>query len=295
MSLRIAFMGLGRMGFPMAGHLAAKGYPVVVYNRTADRAEAWLESYRTHNVERAETPQACVQDCAAVFCCLGNDDDVADVLLGEHGVLASMEKGGLLIDHTTTSAQLARRVYEQAHQRGVAFLDAPLSGGEKGAIDGKLAIMVGGEEQAYARAVPIMQAYASRISHIGASGSGQLAKMVNQICVAGVLQGLSEGIAFAEAAGVDHKRVFDVVAQGAAASWQMSNRHETMAQRSFDFGFKVDWMVKDLQYCLDESQRCGCPLPLTRFLHACYQELQQNGHSASDTSSLITLLRRDSS
>ena len=206
--------------------------------------------------------------------------------------MAAMDSGGILIDHTTTSAQLARRLHERAQKHGIDFLDAPLSGGEKGAVDGKLAIMVGGDASAFVRAEPIMQAYAARISHVGASGCGQLAKMVNQICVAGVLQGLSEGIAFAESAGVDHKRVFDVVSQGAAASWQMSNRHETMAQRTFDFGFKVDWMVKDLRYCLDEAERCGCPLPLTRFLHACYQELQDNGHNASDTSSLITLLRK---
>ena len=287
---KIAFLGLGRMGFPMAGYIAAAGYDVVVYNRTAARATAWQKQYLGRV---ASTPYACAVGCDAVLCCLGNDDDVEAVLLGDKGALAAMPDKALLIDHTTTSARLARRLGTQAQKRGIDFVDAPLSGGEQGALDGKLAIMVGGTPAAFAKAKNIMQCYAARISHIGDIGHGQLAKMVNQICVVGVLQGLSEGIRFAESVGIDKENIFQAISQGAAASWQMQHRYQTMSQRQFDFGFKVDWMVKDLRYCLDEASAQNCPLPLTRWVHACYEQLQRDGHHASDTSSLVTVLDRD--
>ena len=287
MSAKVAFLGLGVMGFPMAGHLKSKGYDVTVYNRTAAKAEAWVAK---HGGASAATPAAAAKDCDFVMICVGNDNDLLEVALGKDGALAGMKRGAVLIDHTTASADAARRIFQAAKEKGIDFIDAPVSGGQAGAENGKLTVMCGGEAAAFERAKPAMDSYGRAVTLLGASGSGQLTKMVNQICIAGLVQGLSEGIAFAEKAGLDANLVLDVISKGAAQSWQMENRGKTMHQRKFDFGFAVDWMRKDLGICLEEAKRNGAKLPVTQVVDGYYAEVQKAGGSRWDTSSLITRL-----
>ncbi|MBC6497598.1 MAG: NAD(P)-dependent oxidoreductase [Alphaproteobacteria bacterium GM7ARS4] len=289
MACRVGFIGLGRMGYPMAGHIACSGlFESIVYNRTKAKAHAWCQRYGGTD---AKTPKECAQRSDILLLCLGGDDDVLSVMQSHDGVLYGLNKGTLIIDHTTTSATMARQLARQGQEQGWSFLDAPVSGGERGAIEGALVIMVGGDETSYARGQEVMALYGKEVVHMGDSGSGQLAKMVNQICVGGVLQGLSEAMAFAFHANLPVARLFPLLAEGAAGSWQMKNRYETMAEEQFDFGFKVDWMVKDLGFCLQEAQRYGCSLPSTTRLRTHYQALQDKGYGQSDTSSLIQLFR----
>jgi len=286
--MKVAFIGLGVMGFPMAGHLAAAGHSVTVYNRTPDRAAAWCE---VHGGARAEAPAAAAAGADLVFCCVGNDDDVRAVLLGDDGALPAMAAGSLLVDHTTASAALARELFAAAAGRGIAFLDAPVSGGQGGAENGVLTVMVGGEEAAFARAEPVLGSYARCARLLGPAGSGQLAKMVNQICIAGVVQGLAEGLTFAERAGLDAAAVVEVISQGAAQSWQMENRFRTMLAGDYDHGFAVDWMRKDLGLVLDEAKRQTLGLPLTSLVDAFYADVQHMGGGRWDTSSLFARMR----
>ena len=287
--MKAAFIGLGVMGFPMAGHLAARGHEVVVYNRSPEKAQHWLEQ---HAGESAKTPAEAARGADIVFCCVGNDDDVREVTLGEQGALQTMSPGGILVDHTTASATLARELHAAAAERRVGFLDAPLSGGQAGAESGQLTIMVGGDRAVFERAQPVMDSYAKAITRIGPAGSGQLAKMVNQICIAGVLQGLSEGLHFAQRANLDIAKVIGAISQGAAQSWQMDNRWQTMVNGEFDFGFAVDWMRKDLGIALEEAQSNGACLELTKLVDSYYAEVQALGGSRWDTSSLIARLEK---
>ncbi len=284
MSAKIAFLGLGVMGFPMAGHLKAKGYDVTVYNRTAAKAQEWVKK---HGGSSAATPAEAAKGADFVAMCVGNDRDLAEVAAA---ALEGMKKGAILIDHTTASADAARRISADAKARGIDFIDAPVSGGQAGAENGKLTVMCGGEAGPFEKAKPVMDCYGKAVTHLGAAGSGQLTKMVNQICIAGLVQGLSEGIAFAEKAGLDPLLVLDVISKGAAQSWQMENRGKTMAGRKFDFGFAVDWMRKDLGICLDEAKRNGASLPVTALVDQFYGDVQKAGGSRWDTSSLITRL-----
>jgi 3-hydroxyisobutyrate dehydrogenase len=284
MTAKVAFLGLGVMGFPMAGHLKAKGYDVTVYNRTAAKAEAWVQK---HGGQSAATPAEAARGADFVAMCVGNDRDLAEVA---SAALDGMKKGAVLIDHTTASADAARRLFAEARARGIDFIDAPVSGGQAGAENGKLTVMCGGEAGAFERAKPVMDCYGRAVTLMGAAGAGQLTKMVNQICIAGLVQGLAEGIAFAEKASLDPALVLDVISKGAAQSWQMENRGKTMAQRKFDFGFAVDWMRKDLGICLDEAKRNGARLPVTALVDQFYGDVQKAGGSRWDTSSLITRL-----
>jgi 3-hydroxyisobutyrate dehydrogenase-like beta-hydroxyacid dehydrogenase len=288
MGQRIAFIGLGVMGRNMAAHLVRAGHDVVVFNRTAARAEEFVSA---HGGRSVPTPSAAATGAQAVLVCVGNDQHVRQVVLGPEGALASMSPGALLIDHSTTSAALARDVSHEAARCRVGALDAPVSGGEKGAEQGTLTVMVGGHPDHFAQAQPILDAYAKHSQLLGPAGSGQLAKMVNQICIAGVLQGLAEGLHFAELAGLDAEAVVAVMSQGAAQSWQMVNRHRTMIDAQFEFGFAVDWMRKDLGYALGEARRNGASLPLTALVDQFYAEVQALGGSRWDTSSLIARLR----
>lgn len=285
---RVAFLGLGVMGSPMAGHLKAKGHEVVVYNRTEAKARAWTE---THGGEAAGTPAAAARDREIVFACVGNDDDLRSVTTGPDGAFAAMAKGAVFVDHTTASADVARALFREAASAGISFIDAPVSGGQAGAENGTLTVMCGGEEAAYATAEPVIGAYAKACRRMGPSGAGQLTKMVNQIAIAGLLQGLSEAIAFAQAADLDVEAVLAVIAKGAAQSWQMENRGKTMAARHFDFGFAVDWMRKDLGICLAEAKRNGALLPATALVDQFYADVQGKGGGRWDTSSLISRLR----
>ena len=287
MSAKVAFIGLGVMGFPMAGHLKAKGYDVVVYNRTGAKAQAWAGK---HGGKTAPTPAAAAKDCDFVMLMVGNDNDLLDVALGKDGALAGMKKGAILVDHTTASADAARKVFAAAKAKGVDFIDAPVSGGQAGAENGKLTVMCGGEKAPFEKAKPVMDSYGRAVTLMGPAGSGQLTKMVNQICIAGLVQALSEGIAFAEKAGLDADLVLDVISKGAAQSWQMENRGKTMHQRKFDFGFAVDWMRKDLGICLEEARRNGAKLPVTQIVDQYYGDVQNAGGKRFDTSSLITRL-----
>ena len=287
MSAKIAFIGLGVMGFPMAGHLKAKGYDVTVYNRTASKAGDWVKK---HGGKSAPTPAAAAKDCDFVMLMVGNDNDLLEVALGKDGALAGMKQGAVLVDHTTASADAARKVFAEAKKKGVDFIDAPVSGGQAGAENGKLTVMCGGEQAAFDRAKPVMDSYGRAVTLMGAAGAGQLTKMVNQICIAGLVQALSEGIAFAEKAGLDADLVLDVISKGAAQSWQMENRGKTMHARKFDFGFAVDWMRKDLGICLEEAKRNGAKLPVTEIVDGYYAEVQKAGGKRWDTSSLITRL-----
>ncbi|MGX9714338.1 NAD(P)-dependent oxidoreductase [Janthinobacterium lividum] len=286
---KVAFIGLGVMGFPMAGHLAAGGHDVTVYNRNPARAAAWLEQ---HKGSSAATPAAAAAGAEFVFTCIGNDNDLYQVILEEGGLLSAMAPGSILIDHTTASAEAARTIHAAAKEQGVFFLDAPVSGGQAGAENGKLTVMAGGDAEAYARAEPVIALFSRAVTYMGVSGSGQLTKMVNQICIAGLVQALSEGIAFAENAGLDAALVVDVISKGAAQSWQLENRGKTMIERKFDFGFAVDLMRKDLGICLAEAKRNGSDLPVTTLTDQFYGEVQQAGGNRFDTSSLITRLNK---
>ena len=288
--MRVAFVGLGVMGYPMAGYLVKAGHQVTVYNRTPEKAERWCDE---HGGDRAATPALAAAGADIVFSCVGNDDDVRSVVFGDDGILAGIPAGGIIVDHTTASANVAREVATAAAGRGVSFLDAPLSGGQAGAESGQLTIMVGGEEETFARAQPVMDAYAKAITLIGPVGSGQLAKMVNQICIAGVVQGLSEGLHFARRAGLDVARVIEAISKGAAQSWQMENRWATMIQGEFDFGFAVEWMRKDLGIALEEAESNGASLVMTRLVDGYYAEVQELGGNRWDTSSLIARLEKD--
>jgi 3-hydroxyisobutyrate dehydrogenase len=294
---RIAFLGLGVMGAPMAGHLARAGHKVTVYNRTASRAAAWLEKHRGEglDVATAATPGEAAREQDAVVTCVGNDDDLAEVVLGETGALGAMSQGALYIDHTTVSPAIARRIAEEATVRGIDALDAPVSGGQAGAENGKLAIMCGGTAQAMDRARPVMQAYGARMVHVGEAGAGQATKAVNQICIAGTLAGLSEGVRFAQAAGLDMGKVLEAVSGGAAQSWQMENRWPTMAQGEFDFGFAIDWMRKDLAIALGEGRARGLSLPITALVDQFYAQVQAQGGARQDTSALIRHLPHEGS
>ncbi len=289
-SKNVAFLGLGVMGFPMAGHLAAAGHRVTVYNRTMAKAEAWVAK---HGNRRAPTPAEAARGAEIVFACVGNDDDVRAIVHGDAGALAGMAPGAILVDHTTASAALAREIHAKAAGQGKLFLDAPVSGGQAGAEQGKLTVMVGGEAAAFERAKPVIDAYARACVLMGPAGSGQLSKMVNQICIAGLLQGLSEGLNFAAKAGLDGKRLLEVISKGAAQSWQMENRGHTMLDGKFDFGFAVDWMRKDLRICLEEAGRNGARLPGTALVDQFYAQVQARGGRRWDTSSLIHLLAND--
>ena len=284
----VAFVCLGTMGYPMAGHLAKAGHRVAVYNRSAARAEAWIAE---HGGRAAPTPAEAARGAGFVFVCSGNDDDLGAVVQGGEGALAGMERGAALVDHTTVSPELARTLSAQAADRGVGFLDAPVSGGQAGAENGALTVMVGGEQEVYDRAEPLMACYARKSLLLGPAGSGQLTKAVNQICIAGLVQALSEGLRFAVRAGLDAKQVVKVISQGAAQSWQMDNRAETMLDGEFEFGFAVDWMRKDLDIALAEAASNGADLPLTEIVNRFYAELQASGGGRRDTSSLITRLR----
>ncbi|SDC86844.1 NAD(P)-dependent oxidoreductase [Paraburkholderia lycopersici] len=286
---RVAFLGLGVMGHPMAGHLAKAGLDVTVYNRTAEKAAQWVAEY---GGRAAATPREAAQGAQLVLACVGNDDDLRSVTLGPDGAFAGMERGTLFADHTTASANVARELAADAAGHGLHFIDAPVSGGQAGAQNGKLTIMCGGEADAFERARPTLAHYAAAVTLIGPAGAGQLAKMVNQICIAGLVQGLSEAINFGERAGLDMTRVLDVIGKGAAASWQMDNRGKTMIANEFDFGFAVDWMRKDLGFCLDEAKRNGAALPVTALVDQFYGDVQRLGGRRFDTSSLIWRLRK---
>lgn len=287
--MKVAFIGLGVMGYPMAGHLQKKGHEVCVYNRTTAKAEKWAGEY---GGTFAQTPELAAKGAEIVFACVGNDDDLRSVTLGNDGTFKGMSKGAIFADHTTASADVARELYQAAKDLGLGFLDAPVSGGQAGAENGVLTIMVGGEEDQFAKAEPIMDCYARAVTHMGEAGAGQLTKMVNQICIAGLVQALSEGLNFATKAGLEPKRVLDVISKGAAGSWQMENRGYTMVDGKFDYGFAVDWMRKDLGICIAEARRNDARIPVTTLVDQLYAQLQERGAGRMDTSSLITLLRK---
>jgi len=288
-SMHVAFLGLGVMGGPMAGHLVRAGHRVTAYNRTASRAGAWLERQRADGFEvtSAPTPAEAAHGAEVVLSCVGNDLDLAEVLLGDNGALAAMDPGALLVDHTTVSPGLARRIAGAAEAHGIAALDAPVSGGQAGAEAGRLSIMCGGTAKAMERARPVLEAYAARIVHIGEAGAGQSAKAVNQICIAGTLAGLSEAIRFAQAQGLEMEKVLEAISGGAAQSWQMENRWDTMTRGEFDFGFAIDWMRKDLAIALDSARASGVSLPVTALVDQFYAAVQAKGGSRQDTSALI--------
>ncbi|WP_371228580.1 NAD(P)-dependent oxidoreductase [Pseudomonas sp. QE6] len=285
---KVAFIGLGVMGYPMAGHLQREGHEVCVYNRTASRAARWVEQFGGSS---AATPREAAQWAEFVMCCVGNDDDLRSVTLGENGALAGMQPGAVLVDHTTASAQVARELAVLAAERELGFLDAPVSGGQAGAENGALTVMVGGDPLIFKRAESVIATYARMVRLMGPVGSGQLTKMVNQICVGGLLQGLSEALHFARSAGLDGMAAMEVISKGAAQSWQLENRHQSMLEGRFDFGFAVDWMRKDLGMVLDEARRNGAQLPVTALVDQFYAEVQAAGGGRWDTSSLITRLK----
>ena len=286
---KVAFIGLGVMGYPMAGHLALAGHHVTVYNRNPAKAKDWCAEFSGH--ASAPTPREAAQGADMVFCCVGNDDDLRSVMLGTDGALAGTQAGALLVDHTTASANVARELFAAAKAKGVHFVDAPVSGGEAGAINGMLTVMCGGEAAAFERAKPVAMAFSKAFTLMGESGAGQLTKMVNQICIAGLVQGLSEGIAFGMKAGLNMEQVLEVIGKGAAQSWQMDNRGKTMVADKFDFGFAVDWMRKDLGLVMDEAKRNGARVPVTALVDQFYADVQAMGGSRFDTSSLIKRLR----
>ncbi|WBY00387.1 NAD(P)-dependent oxidoreductase [Ramlibacter tataouinensis] len=285
---KVAFLGLGVMGFPMAGHLALAGHDVTVYNRTPAKAQAWTGEFKGR---AAATPREAAAGRDIVFSCVGNDDDLRSVVLGDDGALAGMKPGAVFVDHTTASANVARELSAAAAAKGLHFIDAPVSGGQAGAQNGMLTVMCGGDAPAFDAVKPVGMAFARAFTLLGGSGAGQLAKMVNQICIAGLVQGLSEAIAFGQRAGLDMEQVLQVIGKGAAQSWQMDNRGKTMIAGQFDFGFAVDWMRKDLGLCLDEAQRNGARLPVTALVDQFYADVQAMGGNRWDTSSLITRLK----
>ncbi|TAM53808.1 MAG: NAD(P)-dependent oxidoreductase [Paraburkholderia sp.] len=287
---RVAFIGLGVMGYPMAGHLSKAGFDVTVYNRTHAKAQAWVAQY---GGRAAPTPREAADGAQLVLACVGNDEDLRGVTLGPDGALAAMARGAVFADHTTASAGVARELSQAANAQGVAFIDAPVSGGQAGAQNGKLTIMCGSDDaSAFERAAAVLKHYAVAVTLLGPAGAGQLTKMVNQICIAGLVQGLAEAIYFGERAGLDMPRVLEVIGKGAAASWQMDNRGKTMIQNEYEFGFAVDWMRKDLGFCLDEAKRNGAPLPVTALVDQYYSDVQGLGGNRFDTSSLIWRLRK---
>jgi 3-hydroxyisobutyrate dehydrogenase-like beta-hydroxyacid dehydrogenase len=286
--LKLSFIGLGVMGGPMAGHLAKAGHMVTVYNRNTARAEAWVAA---NGGFAKPTPREAALDADIVFACVGNDDDLRQVTMGVDGAFAGMDPGAIFVDHTTASATVARELAVEASERGLGFLDAPVSGGQAGAEKGILTVMVGGDEAVFAKAEPVIRHFGRTVIPMGPAGAGQLTKMVNQICIAGLVQGLSEGIAFAQHAGLDASRVIDVISKGAAQSWQMENRSPTMIENRFDFGFAVDWMRKDLSIVLDEARKNGARVPVAALVDQFYAQVQARGGNRWDTSSLVTLLR----
>ena len=291
MSERVAFIGLGVMGYPMAGHLAAAGHEVCVYNRTGAKAGRWVEQY---GGRQATAPADAARHADYVFCCVGNDNDLDEVVTGHHGVFEGLRQDAVLVDHTTVSARLARRLAHAAMERDAWFVDAPVSGGQAGAEQGALTVMAGGDAQAFERVRPIIDAYARYMRLLGGPGAGQMAKMVNQICIAGLVQALAEGLHFASQSGLDCDAVIDVISRGAAQSWQMEHRSSTMAAGEFDFGFAIDWMRKDLGLVLDEARRNGSRLPVTALVDQFYAQLQARGNGRWDTSALIALLNETS-
>ena len=291
-SRRVAFLGLGVMGYPMAAHLARAGHQVTVYNRTSAKSVAWCEEFAAAgNPKHAPTPRLAAQGADIVFCCVGNDDDLRSVTLGPNGAFAGMAEGAVLVDHTTASASVARELYAAAKNLGLKFIDAPVSGGQVGAQNGLLTVMCGGDKAAFDIAQPVAMAFSRAFTLLGESGAGQLTKMVNQICIAGLVQGLSEAIAFGQQAGLDMNQVLDVIGKGAAQSWQLDNRGKTMVADKFDFGFAVDWMRKDLGLVLDEAKRNGARLPVTALVDQFYADVQHMGGQRWDTSSLIKRLK----
>ena len=286
---KLAFIGLGAMGFPMAGHLASAGHQLTIYNRSADKAQKWQQQYQG---KLASSIKQAVSEAEIVFTCVGGDPDLREVCLGAEGVIMNMQPGSLLVDHTTASALIARELEQHARQRQIGFLDAPVSGGQAGAEQGVLTIMLGGDQQQFERVAPVLECYARKYELMGGIGSGQLSKMVNQICIAGAVQGLAEGLNFAQAAGLDTEKLLDVISKGAAQSWQMDNRASTMVAGEFDFGFAVDWMRKDLHIVLEQARELGLTLPLTALVDQFYAEIQAMGGQRWDTSSLIARLRR---
>lgn len=287
--MKVAFIGLGVMGYPMAGHLSKAGHDVTVFNRTTAKAEAWSEDYKG---AFAVTPAEAAKGADIVFTCVGNDDDLREVTCGDQGVFNGMAEGSILVDHTTASAEIARELASLAADKGIGFLDAPVSGGQAGAENGVLSVMVGGDQASFDKAEPVMDAYSKSIRLLGEAGAGQLAKMVNQICIAGLVQGLAEGVHFAKRAGLDAAQVFDVIQHGAAGSWQMVNRHQTMIDDEYDFGFAVDWMRKDLNIVLDEARKNGARLPITAIVDQFYADVQEMGGNRCDTSSLLMRLEK---
>jgi 3-hydroxyisobutyrate dehydrogenase len=285
---RVAFLGLGVMGYPMAGHLARAGHSVTVYNRTAAKSQAWVAEY---GGQAANTPREAAAGAEFVFACVGNDDDLRSVVLGADGALAGMAEGAVFVDHTTASAEVARELHGAARTLGLHFVDAPVSGGQAGAVNGLLTVMCGGDAAPFAAAQPVAMAFSRAVTLVGAPGAGQLAKMVNQICIGGLVQALSEGIAFGQKAGLDMKQVLDVIGKGAAQSWQMDNRGKTMVDDQFNFGFAVDWMRKDLGLVLDEARRNGARVPVTALVDQFYADVQGLGGGRWDTSSLVRRLK----
>ncbi|MDF1599908.1 NAD(P)-dependent oxidoreductase [Mesorhizobium sp. YIM 152430] len=286
---KVAFLGLGVMGYPMAGYLKTKGgHDVTVYNRTAAKAEKWAAEF---SGKSAATPAEAARGADFVFSCVGNDDDLRSITLGENGAFSSMASGSIFIDNTTASAEAARELAALAGEKGIGFIDAPVSGGQAGAENGVLTVMCGGDQATYDKAKPVIDAYARMVGLMGPVGAGQLTKMINQICIAGLVQGLSEGIAFGQRAGLDIEKVVDVISKGAAGSWQMENRWKTMRDGKFDFGFAVDWMRKDLGICLEEADRNGAQLPITALIDQFYKDVQGKGGKRWDTSSLISRLK----
>lgn len=286
---KVAFLGLGAMGYPMAGHLANKGYQVTVFNRTQSKAEKWLNEYTG---EKAETPEDAVKEADIVLTCVGNDKDVKEIY---QKILSATKPDTILVDHTTTSAIIARELYQKAKDKGMSFIDAPVSGGQAGAENGVLTVMAGGNQEAFEQALPVMQSYSKAVTLIGEAGQGQVLKMINQICFIGTLQGLSEALTLAKAEGIDPKTIVDVLQHGAAGSWQMVNRTETMMNNEFDFGFAVDWVRKDLAICFEEAEKLGVELPLAKQIDERYKELQERGYSRADTSVLIKQFDKGSS
>jgi len=283
----VSFIGLGVMGYPMAGHLQKNGYNVTVYNRTTAKAEKWVEEYKGG---MAKTPGEASQNSEIVFMCVGRDEDIIEVMEGENGILSKVAEGSIIVDHTTASAEIARNYYQKLIEKKLSFLDAPVSGGQAGAENGVLSIMIGGDEKDYNTVKPVLTSYGKAVELIGPSGSGQIAKMINQICIAGLVQGLSEAMAFGKKSNVDMEKVLSVISKGAAQSWQMENRYRTMLDGKFDYGFAVDWMRKDLSICFNEANKNGAMLPVTKIVDQYYEEVQKNGGNRFDTSSLMTLV-----
>ena len=289
MSCNVAFIGLGVMGYPMAGYISKGGHNVTVFNRTKSKAEKWISEYKG-NI--AETPAEAAKDAEYIFTCVGNDNDLREVSMGENGLYNTAKKGSVYIDNSTVSAEICRELYKAAKDKGFDFLDAPISGGQPGAESGKLTVMVGGDEKIFSKAKPIIDCYSQKVNLIGPSGSGQLTKMMNQMCIAGAVQGLSEAINFGINAGLDMDKVMDTISKGAAQSWQMENRYRSMTDNKFDFGFAVDWMRKDLAIVIEEAKRNGSPIPVTEIVDGYYAKVQEMGGNRWDNSSLIALLKK---